>query len=178
MRRTVFTDEHEAFRPLVRKFVADEVAPEYPDWERAGRPSRRFWLRAGELGILGIGAPTQFGGLAGSTFPHSVVVTEEIQQEFLALGGLRVQTDICLPYFLQHTTEEQRRRWLPRLTSGQAVAALGLSEPEAGSDLKAITTTAVRDGDYYLVNGAKTFISNGAAADLVILAVKTDREAG
>jgi acyl-CoA dehydrogenase len=178
MRRTVFRAEHEAFRALVRAFVTDEIVPEYPDWQRAGRPSRRFWRRAGELGILGIGVPAEFGGLAGSTFTHSAVVTEEVQKEFLALGGLRVQTDICMPYFLRYATPGQRRRWLPRLTSGEAVAALALSEPGAGSDLKTMSTRAVRDGDDYVVNGAKTFISNGAAADLVIIAVKTDPDAG
>lgn len=178
MRRTVFTDEHEAFRLSVRKFVRDEIVPEYENWERAGRPSRDFWRRAGELGILGIGVPAEYGGLPDSTFTHSVVVTEEVQKEFLALGGLRVQTDICMPYFLHYATDEQKRRWLPRLTDGSAVTALGLSEPGAGSDLKAMATRAVRDGDHYVVNGAKTFISNGAAADLVILAVKTNPRAG
>ncbi|WP_067671542.1 acyl-CoA dehydrogenase family protein [Nocardia miyunensis] len=178
MHRTVFTTDHEDFRILVRKFVADDILPEYAAWARAGRPSREFWRRAGELGILGIGVPTEYGGLADSTFAHSVVVTEEIQREFVALGGLRVQTDICMPYFLHYADDEQKRRWLPRLTSGAAVAALAMSEPGAGSDVKAMSTRAVRDGDYYVVNGAKTFISNGAAADLVILAVKTDPEAG
>jgi alkylation response protein AidB-like acyl-CoA dehydrogenase len=176
--RTVFSHEHEAFRLLVAKFVADEVVPEYEDWQHAGRPSRRFWQRAGELGILGIGVPAEYGGLAGSTFTHSVVVTEEIQKQLLALGGLRVQTDICMPYFLHYATDEQKRRWLPSIVSGETVTALALSEPGAGSDLKAMSTSAVRDGDHYVVNGAKTFISNGAAADLAILAVKTAPEAG
>jgi alkylation response protein AidB-like acyl-CoA dehydrogenase len=178
MRRTLFTAEHERFRHLVRKFVVDEIVPEYESWEAEGRPSRKFWAGAGELGILGIGVPVEFGGLPGSTFTHSAIVTEEIQREFLALGGLRIQTDICMPYFLEYTTAAQRQRWLPQLTSGRAVVALGLSEPGAGSDLKAMATRAVRDGDHYIVNGAKTFISNGAAADLLILAAKTDPEAG
>ncbi|MVU80799.1 acyl-CoA dehydrogenase [Nocardia sp. ET3-3] len=178
MLRTVFTDEHEDFRRIVRAFVTEEIEPEYPSWEQTGRPSRHFWRRAGELGILGIGVPAEYGGLPDSTFLHSVVVTEEIQKRFLALGGLRVQTDICMPYFLHYATDEQKRRWLPALTDGSAIAALGLSEPGAGSDLKAMSTRAVRDGDHYVVNGAKTFISNGAAADLIILAVKTDPQAG
>jgi alkylation response protein AidB-like acyl-CoA dehydrogenase len=162
----------------VREFIKSEVVPAYPSWEAAGRPSREFWKRAGETGILGIGVPAAYGGLPGSTFTHSVVVTEEIQRELLAIGGLRVHTDICTPYFLAYATDEQKRRWLPRLTSGAAVVALALSEPGAGSDLKAMRTRAVRDGDHYVVNGAKTFISNGATADLVILAVKTDLAAG
>ncbi len=178
MRRPVFGEAHEAFRVEVRDFIRYEVVPAYPEWEAAGRPDRRFWQRAGEVGILGIGVPQIYGGLPGSSFTHSVVVTEEIQREFLAVGGLRVQTDICMPYFLEYTTEEQKRTCLPRLTEGSAVAALGLSEPGAGSDLKAMSTRAVRDGDHYVVNGAKTFISNGATADLLILAVKTDPAAG
>jgi alkylation response protein AidB-like acyl-CoA dehydrogenase len=178
MRRTVFNEAHEAFRARVREFIRSEAVPAYPSWEAAGRPSREFWKRAGETGILGIGVPPEYGGLPGSTFTWSAVVTEEIQREFLAIGGLRVQTDICLPYLLAYATDEQKRRWLPRLASGSAIAALALSEPGAGSDLKAMRTHAVRDGDHYTVNGAKTFISNGAAADLVILAVKTSPEAG
>jgi acyl-CoA dehydrogenase len=178
LRRTVFGPEHDAFRGTVRRFFAEEVVPEYPEWERAGRPPRSFWLRAGELGLLGVGVPEEHGGLAGSTFKHSAVVTEEAQRAGLAIGGVRVHTDICMPYFLEYATPAQQARWLPRLTSGAAVAALALSEPGAGSDLKALSTSARREGDHYVVDGAKTFISNGLAADLVILAVKTDRAAG
>ncbi len=176
--RAVFTDEQERFRGIVREFLRTEVVPEYGDWVRTGRPSRRFWESAAALGILGIGVPEQYGGLAGSDFRHSAVVTEEIQALGMAIGGLRVQTDICLPYLLHHGSDEQRAEWLPRLTSGRTVVALGLSEPGAGSDLKAMSTRARRVGDRYVINGAKTFISNGAAADLIILAVKTDPDAG
>jgi alkylation response protein AidB-like acyl-CoA dehydrogenase len=178
MGRTVFTEEQEAFRQRVREFLHEEVVPEYLQWKRDGKPSRRFWQGAARLGILGIGVPEEYGGLAGSDFRHSAVVTEEIQALGLAIGGLRVQTDICLPYLLHHGSAAQRAHWLPRLVSGRAVAALGLSEPGAGSDLKAMSTRAQRHGDHYVVNGAKTFISNGAEADLVILAVKTDPDAG
>ena len=176
--RSVFTHEQELFRHAVRRFLNDQVVPEYSTWLVDGKPSRRFWRAAADVGILGIGVPEQFGGLAGSDYRHSVVVTEEIQALGLAIGGLRVQTDICLPYLLHHGSPEQRATWLPRMTSGDVVAALGLSEPGAGSDLKAMSTRARRCGDHYVVNGAKTFISNGAAADLVILAVKTDPDAG
>jgi acyl-CoA dehydrogenase len=169
---------HDDFRGIVRTFLAEEVAPCYADWEVTGRPSRSFWKRAGTLGILGIGVPHALGGFAGSDFRHSVVVTEEAQRLFLALGGLRVHTDICMPYFLHYASADQQQRWLPRLTSGEAVAALAISEPGAGSDLKSMSTRAVRDGDHYVVNGAKTFISNGASADLVVLAVKTEPSAG
>ena len=176
--RSVFTQEQEQFRDAVRGFLTDHVVPEYPAWLADGKPSRKFWRAAADVGILGIGVPEQFGGLPGSDYRHSVVVTEEIQALGLAIGGLRVQTDICLPYLLHHGSAEQRAAWLPRMVSGDVVAALGLSEPGAGSDLKAMSTRARRSGDHYVVNGAKTFISNGAAADLVILAVKTDPDAG
>lgn len=176
--RTVYTPQQERFRHKVREFLCGEVVFEYPQWVIDGKPSRRFWEGAARLGILGVGVPEQYGGLAGSDYRHSAVVTEEIQALGMAIGGLRVQTDICVPYLLHHGSEDQRRYWLPRLTTGTAVAALGLSEPGAGSDLKAMSTRARREGDCYVVNGAKTFISNGAVADLLILAVKTDPSAG
>jgi len=176
--RTVFTADQERFRGMVRDFLNQQVVPEYAGWKVSGKPSRQFWHGAASVGILGIGVPEEYGGLAGSDFRNSAVVTEEIQALGLAMGGLRVQTDICVPYLLHHGNPAQRAAWLPLLTSGRAVAALGLSEPGAGSDLKAMTTRAERRGDHYVVNGAKTFISNGAEADLIILAVKTDRDAG
>jgi acyl-CoA dehydrogenase len=176
--RTVFEPEHETFRATVRAFLEEEVIPEYPDWITAGRPSTRFWKGVGTLGVLGIGTPKEYGGTPSTDFRHSVVVTEEIQRLGLAIGGLRVHTDICVPYLLHHASDAQRRQWLPGMCAGDVVVALGLSEPGAGSDLKAIATRAERVGDHYVVNGAKTFISNGASADLVILAVKTDPAAG
>lgn len=176
--RAVFTDEHHIFRDRVRRFLTQDVLEEYPSWIDQGRPSRRFWSRAGEVGILGVGIPEKYGGLPDSDFRHSAVVTEEIQRLGLAIGGLRVQTDICVPYLLHNGSEDQRKHWLPRLAAGDAVAALALSEPGAGSDVKSMRTRAVRDGNHFVVNGAKTFISNGSIADLVILAVKTDPAAG
>jgi acyl-CoA dehydrogenase len=178
VQRTLFTDEHEAFRLLVRSFYEKEAVPHYAEWEAAGYPSRDFWLKAGELGLLGLQVPEQYGGGGQETFLYNVILTEESQHAGLALGGLRVHTDICMPYFLELTTDEQKDRWLPRLVSGEAVTALAMSEPGAGSDVKSISTRAVRDGDHYVVNGSKTFISNGLTADLVILAVKTDPAAG
>ncbi|TPG32560.1 acyl-CoA dehydrogenase [Mycobacterium hodleri] len=178
MRRSVYDTSHEDFRRGVHRFLSDEVLPEYPEWEKAGRPPRHFWTRAGELGILGIGVPEEYGGLPNSSMKHSAVVTEEAQKFGFALGGLRVHTDIALPYFLEYANTAQKQRWLPGLVAGNHVVALGMSEPEAGSDVKAMRTRAVRDGDHYLINGSKTFISNGAAADLIILAVKTDPAAG
>jgi alkylation response protein AidB-like acyl-CoA dehydrogenase len=178
MRRSIFTAEHDEFRRAVRTFLTDCVVPDYQQWQQRGRPPREFWRRAAAIGILGIGVPPELGGLDGSTFRHSAVVSEESQRLGLALGGVRVHTDICMPYFLRFGSPEQKQRWVPRLTRGDGVVALALSEPGAGSDLKAMSTTARRDGDAFVVNGAKTFISNGAAADLVVLAVKTRPEAG
>ena len=178
MQRTLFDDSHERFRADVRRFFENDVLPSYSQWYVEGRPPRRFWKEAARVGVLGIGVPERWGGLAGSTFRHSAVVSEEAQRAGLALGGVRVHTDICMPYLLRFGNADQIATWVPRLTAGDAVVALALSEPGVGSDLKAMTTRAVRDGDHYVVNGAKTFISNGAAADLVLLAVKTTPGAG
>jgi alkylation response protein AidB-like acyl-CoA dehydrogenase len=178
MRRTVLDERHEAFRKEVRAFLSDEVVPEYADWERAGAPPRSFWARAGAAGILGINVPVEYGGTPGTTYLHSAVFAEEAQALGLALGGVRVLVDICMPYYLAYGTEEQKQRWVTRLTAGDAVAAIAMSEPATGSDLKGMVTSARREGDRYIVNGAKTFISNGMHADLVLVAVKTDREAG
>ena len=178
MRRSLFNDDHEAFRTTVRAFYVNQVVPEYAEWERAGEPPRHFWTAAGKLGLLGTQVPEEFGGGGQDSFLFNVVLTEESQRAGIALGGLRVHTDIAMPYFLDLANAEQKARWLPRLVSGDAVSALAMSEPAAGSDVKALTTRAVRDGNSYVVNGTKTFISNGANADLIITAVKTDPEAG
>ena len=177
MRRAIYEPRHEVFRDRVRAFLDEDVLPYYDDWRVAGQPTAEFWLAAGRAGILGIGVPERFGGLPESDFRHSAVVTEEIQAAGVAVG-LRLQTDVCMPYFLELASEEQRARWLPELTSGRKVAALAISEPGAGSDVKAMSTTARRDGDVYVLNGTKTFISNGHTAGLVIVAAKTDPAAG
>ena len=117
--RSVFTAEQEHFRHEVRQFLNDQVVPEYSSWLADGKPSRRFWRSAGEIGVLGIGVPEQYGGMPDSDYRHSAVVTEEIQALGLAIGGLRVQTDICLPYLLHHGSPEQRATWLPRM--GRAI---------------------------------------------------------
>src|SRR5277367_2555786 len=129
MKRSVFNDDHEAFRATVRAFYADEVVPEYADWERAGAPPWHFWTAAGKLGLLGIQAPEEFGGGGQDSFLFNVILTEESQHAGIALGGLRVHTDIAMPYFLHHANHQQQSRWLPRLISGDAVAALAMSEP-------------------------------------------------
>jgi alkylation response protein AidB-like acyl-CoA dehydrogenase len=163
---------------MVRAFYADHVIPEYAEWERAGEPPRHFWTAAGKLGMLGIQVPEEFGGGGQNSFLFNVILTEESQHAGIALGGLRLHTDIAMPYFLRLANREQQHRWLPRLVGGDAVAALAMSEAGAGSDVKALITKAVRTGDNYIVNGSKTFISNGANADLIITAVKTDPAVG
>jgi acyl-CoA dehydrogenase len=178
VRRSLFDDDHEAFRAVVRAFYAEQVVPEYAEWEAAGAPPRHFWSAAGKLGLLGIQVPEEFGGGGQTSFLFNVILTEEAQHAGIALGGLRVHTDIAMPYFLRLANHEQQARWLPRLVNGDAVAALAMTEAGAGSDVKALTTKATRDGDAYIVNGSKTFISNGATADLIITAVKTDPSAG
>ncbi|QBF47121.1 acyl-CoA dehydrogenase family protein [Janibacter limosus] len=178
MHRTLFDSDHEDFRSMVRRFFADRAVPRYDKWMEEGHPDREFWLEAGALGLLGVQIPEEHGGGGESSFLYNVILTEEAQHAGLALGGVRVHTDICMPYFLELTTPEQQARWLPKLASGEAISALAMSEPGAGSDVKAMSTRAVRDGDHYVVNGSKTFITNGLMADLVILAVKTDPGAG
>ena len=178
MKRTLFNEDHEAFRATVRAFYAEHVVPEYAEWEHAGAPPRHFWKAAGDLGLLGIQVPEEFGGGGQDSYLFNVILTEETHHAGVALGGLRMHTDIAVPYFLNVTTAEQKIRWLPRLVSGDAVAALAMSEPGPGSDMKAISTRAVRDGNNYIVYGSTTFISNGLDADLIVTAVKTDPGAG
>ncbi len=178
MQRTIFRPEHDRFRSLVEEFYGSEVAPRFGEWEAAGRPPRQFWRRAGELGLLSCGIPRRFGGEPERDFRYNAILTESAQAAGLALGGLRVQTDICLPYLLEYADDDQQAAWLPRLAAGDAVVALAISEPGAGSDVASIATGAVRDGDDFVVNGSKTFISNGISADLVILAVRTGSSGG
>jgi acyl-CoA dehydrogenase len=173
MRRTVYGPEHEQWRSTVRDFLEREVVPVFSEFERAGSPSREFFRQAGALGLLGTQVPEEYGGGGQSSFKFSAVVTEEIQALGLALGGLRLQTDICMPYFLQYASAEQRRRWLPGLVSGDLIVAIAMSEPGTGSDLRSITTSGTRTEAGYVVRGAKTFISNGGLADLVITVVRT-----
>jgi alkylation response protein AidB-like acyl-CoA dehydrogenase len=178
VKRTLFTADHDAFRGLVRDFYRDVLVPRQEEWRQAGVPPRWFWLEAGKLGLLSVQVPAEYGGGGEDSFLFNVVLTEEAQAAGLALGGLRVHTDIVMPYFLHLASDEQRKRWLPALGSGEAVSALAMTEPGAGSDVRGITTRARRDGRDYVINGAKTFISNGGEADVVIVAAKTEPAAG
>ncbi|MGH3766991.1 MAG: acyl-CoA dehydrogenase family protein [Pseudonocardiaceae bacterium] len=176
MRRRLFEAEHETFRESVRTFLAKEVTPHLDAWDAAGIVPRELFQIAGAAGFLGMAIPEELGGGGVSDFRFNAVLGEEIMAAGAAGAGLglTLHNDICLPYFLDLATEEQRHRWLPGIASGQLITAIAMTEPGMGSDLAGMTTTAVRQADHYLINGSKTFVSSGINADLVITAVKTD----
>jgi alkylation response protein AidB-like acyl-CoA dehydrogenase len=176
MRRTLYDDDHEAFRASVRTFVDKEIAPHVDEWSAAGITPRELFTAAGRQGFLGMEVPEEYDGGGVSDFRFNAVLGEELLRVPDAGAGLGIalHNDICLPYFLRYCTEEQKQRWLPGIVSGELVTAIGMTEPGIGSDLASMATTAIRNGDHYVVNGAKTFITNGIHADLVITAVKTD----
>jgi alkylation response protein AidB-like acyl-CoA dehydrogenase len=176
VRRLLFDDEHELFRDSVRRFIASDVAPRNDEWERAGIVDRDLFLGAGKHGFLGMAVPTEHGGGGVDDFRYNLIIGEEVQRAGVNAAGLgwTLHNDICLPYFLSLCNDEQKARWLPGICSGELITAIAMTEPAIGSDLASMTTTARRDGDDYVVNGSKTFITNGINADLVIAAVKTD----
>jgi alkylation response protein AidB-like acyl-CoA dehydrogenase len=176
MRRALFTDEHDLFRRSFRSFVEKEIAPHHLTWEQEGIVPRELFLAAGEAGFLCVAAPEEYGGGGVDDFRYNLIIAEEIQRAGVAGSGLGItlHNDICLPYFLSLATAEQKARWLPGICSGALITAIAMTEPTIGSDLASMRTSAVRDGDHYVVNGSKTFITNGINADLVITAVKTD----
>jgi alkylation response protein AidB-like acyl-CoA dehydrogenase len=174
--RTIFDDDHQAFRESFAAFVAKEASPHYLEWEAAGIAPRELYLAAGQYGFLGMAIPEQYGGGGTNDFRFNAIISEE----FAAAGiggaglGLTLHNDITTPYFIEYCTDEQADRWLPGIASGELITAVAMTEPGTGSDLAGIATTAVRDGDEYVVNGSKTFITNGINSDLVIVAAKTD----
>ena len=176
MRRDVFTDEHESFRALIRDFVAKEVVPHHAAWEKAGRLPREIFEKLGTLGVLGIAVPEKYGGAGIEDYRYNVVLQEEAARALVTLGTVRTQLDVILPYFLAYADEEQRERWFPGLASGRLLTAIAMTEPGTGSDLAGMRTTAVRDGDHYILNGAKTFITGGLLADLVIVVARTSTD--
>ncbi|MFZ1399599.1 MAG: acyl-CoA dehydrogenase family protein [Candidatus Promineifilaceae bacterium] len=178
MKRTIFDDEHNMFRDAVRRFVQNEIAPYHEQWEHDGIVPRHVWLKAGELGFLCMDAPEAFGGLEIDDYRYNAVVVEELTRAGASGVGFGLHNDVNMPYFLKYTTDEQKARWLPGMISGELITAIAMTEPGAGSDLKGVRTTAVRHGDHYLVNGQKTFITNGINSDLVITVVKTDPDKG
>jgi alkylation response protein AidB-like acyl-CoA dehydrogenase len=176
MKRSLYDEEHQAFRDSFRKFVENEVVPRNAEWDAAGIVDRGLFGSAGAAGFLGFEIDEQFGGGGVRDYRFNAVLTEELLRTGSAAGGLglTLHTDICLPYFLAYCNDEQKARWLPGIASGELITAIAMTEPGIGSDLASMTTSAVRDGDEYVVNGAKTFITNGINSDLVITAVKTD----
>jgi alkylation response protein AidB-like acyl-CoA dehydrogenase len=174
--RTLFADEHEAFRESFAAWVAKEVSPHYLEWERAAQTPREMYASAGRYGFLGMAIPEQYGGGGTKDFRFNVVIAEEFARAGIGGSGLglTLHNDVTTPYFLEYCNDEQSRRWLPGIASGELITAIAMTEPGTGSDLAGIATTAVRDGDEYVLNGSKTFITNGINADLVIVAAKTD----
>ena len=176
MRRTIFTDEHEMFRAAFRQFVDQEIVPHHLRWEADGIVPRELFTTAGAAGFLGTDVPEAYGGGGVEDFRYNLIIGEEVQRSGTGGAGLGItlHNDICLPYFLSLGTDEQKDRWLSGIVAGDLITAIAMTEPGIGSDLASMGTTARRDGDNYVVNGSKTFITNGINADLVITAVKTD----
>ncbi|MFF2370921.1 acyl-CoA dehydrogenase family protein [Agromyces sp. NPDC058110] len=180
--RTVYEEEHEAFRELVRDFVERHARPNADRWDAEGKVDRELFVKAAEAGILGFTVPEEFGGGGTDDFRFNAVMGEELARNPVSNGmaGIALSNDIVIPYFLELTNDEQKQRWLPGIAAGELITAVAMTEPGTGSDLAGIRTTAVRDGDHYVVNGSKIFISNGQNADLVVTAVRTsdDRHKG
>ncbi len=176
--REIFAEEHEAFRETVRTFIAKEIAPHHEQWERDGMVSREAWLAAGRQGLLGFFVEEEYGGAGADDFRYNAVLAEEFTYAGFSGPAFALHNDIIGPYLTRLATPEQKRRWLPGFCSGEIVTAIAMTEPDAGSDLQGIKTTAVDQGDHYLLNGSKTFISNGILSDLVIVVAKTDPAAG
>ena len=176
--RAIFNSDHELFRSNARRFFREELEPNIESWEKAGRLPKEFWLKAGKNGFHCCGIPEEYGG-PGADFLYNMILSEEVGY---AIGGasvgFSVSSDIVAYYLLHSGSEEQKKYWLPRMVTGESIPAIGMTEPGCGSDLKAVRTSAVRDGDDYVINGQKTFITNGQNSDFVLLACSTDPEAG
>jgi alkylation response protein AidB-like acyl-CoA dehydrogenase len=176
--RDLFTAEHEDFRKTARTFFEREVVPHHDQWEKDGIVPRDLWLKAGEAGLLCFDVAEEYGGPGVEDFRYNVILSEEQTRVGASGPGFSVHTDIIVPYLNRIANDEQKRRWLPGCVTGETVTAIAMTEPGAGSDLQGIRTTAVDKGDHYLLNGSKTFISNGILADLVIVVARTDPDAG
>jgi acyl-CoA dehydrogenase len=173
VQRTLFTEEHEDFRRMIREFLAKEVVPVFPEWFENELVPSEFFRSLGDLGIMGMNIPEEYGGSGDVGYTYNYVISEETARAYVHLGPLRCHMDIVMPYFKAYATEEQRVRWFPRIAAGELLTAIAMTEPGTGSDLAGIRTTAVKDGDEYVINGAKTFITGGIAADLVIVVART-----
>lgn len=176
-KRDLFNEDHEAFRDTVRRFIEAEIAPHHARWEDTGVVPRDLWLKAGAAGLLCCTVDEKYGG-AGADYLFDVVVFEEMARSGFTGPGFMIHCDLVATYIASFGSEAQKRKWLPRMVRGEAIGSLGMTEPHAGSDLKAIRTKAVRDGDDFVINGQKVFISNGQLCDVIVLATKTDSTAG
>ncbi len=174
---SLYTSEHQIFRDSARRFFEKEVKPHHARWEEEGIVPRALWRKAGEQGLLCMSVPEQYGG-PGGDFLYSVIAIEE-QGRIAASGpGFSLHTDITTPYFMAYASEEQKKHWLPKMVSGEVITAIAMTEPGTGSDLQSVRTTAVKDGNELVINGSKTFITNGQNADLIIVVCKTDPKGG
>jgi len=176
MRRDLFAEDHEVFRELAHDFVGAEVVPHYPEWENDGRMPREAFKLMGSLGMLGMAIPEEYGGAGTPDYRYNVVLQEEAARALVTLSTVRTQLDVILPYFLRYANNEQRSRWFPGLAAGTLLTAIAMTEPGTGSDIAGMRTTATRDGDDWIINGAKTFITGGMQADLVIVAARTSTD--
>ncbi len=175
--RNIFEEEHNIFRESVRKFYDEHIMPYHAQWEKDGQISREAWREAGRQGLLCMSIPDEYGG-AGADKLYSVIMMEEQARAGASGPGFGLHSEIVAPYILNYGTEEQKKKYLPKLASGEMIGAIAMTEPAAGSDLQGVKTRAVKDGDEYVINGSKTFITNGYMCDLVIVVAKTDPEAG
>ncbi|MEV6108345.1 acyl-CoA dehydrogenase family protein [Streptomyces sp. NPDC051940] len=175
MRRTVYNQDHETFRQMLRDFIAKEVVPVQHEWEADGHPPRDFYRKLGELGVLGIEVPAEYGGAGETSFKYHAVVMEEVARAGASFGSYSVHANLILPYLMEYGSDEQKKRWLPGFASGDMMTAIAMTEPGTGSDLAGMTTTArlSEDGTHYVLNGAKTFITGGAQAELILVVART-----
>ncbi len=179
MKRTIYTEDHEAFRASARTWLEREVSPRLEEFIEAKAIPRDVWISAGKMGFLGLEIPEQYGGSEADDYRFNAVLSEELSRVSAALSScLGIHADIVAPYLADLCTDEQKERWLPRFCSGELVTAIGMTEPSGGSDLAALLTTAVQDGDTWVLNGSKTFITNGYSADLVVVAARTTPGSG
>ena len=175
--REIFSEEHEMFRDTARRFFEKEVVPHHHAWEKEGMAPRAVWLEAGKAGLLCVALPEEYGGVGADRIASAVLIEEQARLG-LSGPGFSTHSDIVAPYILNYGTEEQKRRWLPAMATGEKIGAIVLTEPSAGSDLRAIRTTAIRQGDELVLNGQKTFITNGQCADLLLVAAKSSTRTG
>jgi acyl-CoA dehydrogenase len=178
MQRRIFTGDHELFRKTITEFIEREVQPHYGKWEAAGEVPRSLYNRLGDIGVIGINIPSEHGGGGNQDYAFNVVIQEAASACGVTLGTLRTHLGVVVPYFLAYASTEQRARWFPGLASGGLFTAIALTEPDTGSDLAGVSASAVRDGDEYVLNGAKTFITGGLLADLVIVLARTSTDPG